>query len=406
MPIRRAHWYGLLLLGLYGICSVLEAADTRAASEKPGSPLLNPAPEHEQNCRGPYTPIGHIQGPGDLSPCRDTTVTTRGVVTLVSTGKGALGGYFLQDPDGDNDPATSDGIFVFDRKNRTRVTEGDFIEIRAQVTEWKGLTELKPGNRTAVTLLSRDRKVTPTPVVLPETFDGELERYEGMLVSIAQPMTVTGNRWLDNLGQLKLASVDTHGRPGRLYQPTHLAPPGSRKARRIAIENARRFLVLDDGRNSRPNPLPFIGEPAANATVRTGDRVTDILGVLDFGRISLFKTGDHLYDYRVQVTQPPIIRSRNGREAAPPPTDPDLRIASFNVLNFFTQFGRTCQRPCGISGKIHCRGAKNDAELKRQKTKLAAALIPLHADIYAFQEVQNDGFSDASAIASLTELLG
>ncbi|MEN8175576.1 MAG: endonuclease/exonuclease/phosphatase family protein, partial [Pseudomonadota bacterium] len=33
-------------------------------------------------------------------------------------------------------------------------------------------------------------------------------------------------------------------------------------------------------------------------------------------------------------------------------------------------------------------------------------LIPLHADIYAFQEVQNDGFSDASAIASLTELLG
>ncbi|MCP3884841.1 MAG: hypothetical protein GY700_05095, partial [Propionibacteriaceae bacterium] len=240
-----------------------------------------------------------------------------GVVTLVSTGEGGLGGYFLQDAEGDNNPVTADGIFVFDPDNRSVVTEGDVIRTQALVTERIGLTSLEPQDQAGVTILDRGRSIRPTPISLPESFDGELERYEGMLISIDQPMTITGNRWLDDLGQLKLSSADDHGQSGRLDQPTHITVPGSPEAKRIRLENARRFLVLDDGKDFNPDPPPFIAAVDENATPRVGDQVADILGVLDYVKVTAFDFGDHRYDYRVQATRPPTILPRNHPPAAP-----------------------------------------------------------------------------------------
>jgi 5'-nucleotidase (lipoprotein e(P4) family) len=281
------------------------------------SPVSHLQPDREDLCLGPYTPVGHIQGPGKASYCTGLTVTTRGIVTLVSTGEDGLGGYFIQDAEDDNNPATADGIFVIDRMNRSRVSTGDFLEIRAQVVERNGLTALKPKGRSAVTLRDRNQSVKPTPIRLPESQEGELERYEGMLVSVAQPMTVTGKRWLAELGQLELASADDRGRSRRLYQPSHPAPPGSPEAGRIQKEIVHRFLVLDDGKGVNPDPLPFVGKPDEETTLRVGDQVADILGVLDYGEISPSGSGDHRFDYRVQATQPPTLLPRNHRPAAP-----------------------------------------------------------------------------------------
>jgi len=304
---RFGHTWYLLPNPLYGSWK-------KALGAAPASRL---EPDREQLCLGAFTPIGHIQGPGSSSPCKGLTVTTRGVVTLVSTGKEGLGGYFLQDAEGDNNPATADGIFVFDRDNQSAVTEGDVIRIRAQVTERNGLTALEPDGKAEVTVLDRGQSVRPTSVRLPESFDGELERYEGMLISIREPMTITGNRWLDDLGQLKLASADDHGQSGRLYQPTHVAVPGSPEAKRIQMENARRFLVLDDGKDFNPDPPSFIAAADENATPRVGDQVADILGVLDYGKVTAFDSGDYRYDYRVQAIRPPTILPRNHPPAAP-----------------------------------------------------------------------------------------
>jgi 5'-nucleotidase (lipoprotein e(P4) family) len=287
------------------------------------SPVSHLQPDREDLCQGPLTPVGHIQGPGDASYCTGLTVTTRGVVTLVSTGKAGLGGYFIQDAEGDNNPATADGLFVIDRDNKSGATTGDILEIRAQVSERNGLTALEPPDRAAITVLGRRRSVKHTPISLPESLDGELERYEGMLVSIDGSMTVTSNRWLADLGQIELAFPEDRGRPDRLFQPTHPAAPGSPEARRIQKENARRFLVLDDGKGVPPDPLPFAGEPDENTTLRVGDRVTDILGVLDYGEISPSGSGDHRFGYRIQATQPPTILPGNHR---PAPSKADGRI--------------------------------------------------------------------------------
>lgn len=52
--------------------------------------------------------IPRVQGAGHLSPLVDQEVAVTGVVTAVTQD-----GFYLQDPEGDGDPATSDGIFVF-----------------------------------------------------------------------------------------------------------------------------------------------------------------------------------------------------------------------------------------------------------------------------------------------------
>ncbi len=91
--------------------------------------------------------------------------------------------------------------------------------------------------------------IHPTVVRLPEPVDGDLKRFEGMLVQIANLMTVCQNYFLGRYGQMNLASSDDAGRPGRLFQPTALFPPGT-ATDALAAENQRRVLILDDGRNA------------------------------------------------------------------------------------------------------------------------------------------------------------
>ena len=79
---------------------------------------------------GGITSIPAIQGPGATSPRVGTTVTTQGVVTKVLNN-----GFFLQDPVGDNDPLTSDGILVFTSTTPT-VQAGQSVRLTGSVTEY------------------------------------------------------------------------------------------------------------------------------------------------------------------------------------------------------------------------------------------------------------------------------
>ncbi len=76
------------------------------------------------------TPIYDIQGAGHISPVVDTTVQTEGIVTAVDSN-----GFYLQDPGGDGDDATSDGIFVF-TSSPPAVSIGDSISVTGSVTEF------------------------------------------------------------------------------------------------------------------------------------------------------------------------------------------------------------------------------------------------------------------------------
>ncbi|NNF61311.1 MAG: hypothetical protein HKN06_08280 [Gammaproteobacteria bacterium] len=81
---------------------------------------------------GAPTPLAiyQIQGAGHDSPVAGMPVITTGIVTAVDSN-----GFYLQDPLGDGDTDTSDGIFVFTGTVPT-VAAGDDVEVTGSVTEF------------------------------------------------------------------------------------------------------------------------------------------------------------------------------------------------------------------------------------------------------------------------------
>ena len=248
------------------------------------------------------------------------------------------------------------------------VQVGDAVHLKGTVKEFNGLTEID--NLTALNLCGTG-SVAATTVDLPETINGDLEQYEGMLVTFPETLTVSQNYFQGRYGQVTLSS------DGRMYNPTngHGTTPQTL--------NARRILVLDDGRSSQnPNPIPYIG---ADNTLRAGDTVAGLTGTLDYGSITSDST---TRDYRLQPTQAVSFTRVNARTAAPASVGGNIKVASFNVLNYFTSWG------CGND----CRGANDATEFDRQRTKIIAALAAINADVVGLMEIENNG---ATAVGDL-----
>jgi len=334
------------------------------------------------------TPIYSIQGSGGTSPYAGQTVLTGGVVTKVQNN-----GFFLQDPVGDGSPLTSDGIFVFTSTAPT-VSAGQRIQLSGQVAEFntgatdasaRTLTELV--SPTGIVVLGSGFSIAPVAVTLPVATAGDLERYEGMLVTISgaqgAPLTVAQNFFQGRYGQLTLAAG------GRLETPTNRHRPGP-LAQALADENARRTILLDDGSSlQNPNPVPYLASGA-----RAGDRVAAITGVIDDGLATSSNPGLGLY--KIHPTQAPVFSSGNPRSAAPDAVGGNVKVASFNVLNYFTAYtnGGGTANGCSLGGSTstaNCRGADNATEFGRQQAKIVAALAAIDADAVGLMEIQNNG---------------
>ena len=339
------------------------------------------------------TPIYTIQGNGSTSPLLNLTVTTSGIVTKVHSN-----GFFVQDAAGDGNPATSDGIFVFTSTGPT-VAVGQWVRLTGKVTEFntgsaanvdtKAHTVTELTTISGLTVLGNGYSISPTTISLPELVNDDLERYEGMLVTLTGPLTVNQNYFQAQYGQLTLAAG------GRLETPTNRYRPGS-QASALADSNARRRIVLDDGSSrTRVNPTPYIG---ANGLPRAGDTVGDITGVIDYGLATASSAGAG--DYKIHPTVAPTITASNPRTAMPEAVGGNVRLASFNVLNYFTTFtngstatGQTGQG-CSVGFSVtagNCRGANSVAEFERQRAKIVEALAALNGDAVGLMEIQNNG---------------
>ncbi|MEU5919295.1 endonuclease/exonuclease/phosphatase family protein [Streptomyces sp. NPDC004288] len=111
--------------------------------------------------------VHDIQGTTRVSPLAGKQVTG---VTGIVTGVRAYGsrGFWIQDPEADADPATSEGVFVFTSSVPT-VAVGDAVSVNGTVTEYVpgGLTSgnqsLTQISKPVVTVVSKDNPV-PAPV--------------------------------------------------------------------------------------------------------------------------------------------------------------------------------------------------------------------------------------------------
>ncbi|MFE9124624.1 endonuclease/exonuclease/phosphatase family protein [Streptomyces sp. NPDC007148] len=141
------------------------AALTVAAVCTTVSGVVLTTPAHADTVR-----IHDIQGTTRTSPLAGRTVTdVAGIVTGVRT-HGSSRGFWIQDPSPDNDPATSEGVFVF-TSSAPKVAVGDSVAVTGTVSEYvpggastgnQSLTEI---TKPTVTVLSGGNAV-PDPVVV------------------------------------------------------------------------------------------------------------------------------------------------------------------------------------------------------------------------------------------------
>ncbi|MGZ4632939.1 MAG: ExeM/NucH family extracellular endonuclease, partial [Actinomycetes bacterium] len=343
-------------------------------------------------CEAPITPVYDIQGTTGVSPKAGQKVTTRGVVSANLPG---LSGFSLQDPAGDDNEATSDGVFVFvPSGNRfaaaaRALKPGDIVTVAATPKEFQGQTELD--TVTVLATCGSTEAPSAATVHLPEATDGDLEHYEGMLVTVPETLTVQQNYFLGRYGQLTL------GAGGRRYQPTNLFPAGSAPAKALADENARSLVVLDDARSGQnPDPIPFLNGSGTDGTRRAGDTVAGVTGVLDHGAIN---SNTAIQDFRIQPTEAPVFQDSNPRPAKPGDVGGNIKVASFNVLNFFTDLDEN-------QPGTDFRGANTGEELQRQAAKEYATLAGLDADVVGLLEIENNDAAITYLVDGLNEHLG
>jgi predicted extracellular nuclease len=337
------------------------------------------------------TPIYTIQGTGDASAFagNNMTYTTEGVVVGDFQGSTGLNGFYIQDATGDGNSATSDGIFVF-APNSIDVNVGDVVQVTGKVSEFFNLTQID--NLSGLSVVGSG-SVAPTALDLPVTAVSDLERYEGMLVTFPETLSVTENFNLARFGQVSLSADGRLFNPTNFIDPTDIPSSGTENDENNVAAvttqqnlNDTRQILLDDGSNSQnPTTIPYLN---ANNTLRTGDTTTNLTGVLDYG----------FGDYRIQPTVTPIFEQTNPRTAAPEDVGGNVKVASFNVLNYFNGDGMGGGFPTS-------RGASSAAEFERQSDKIVSAIAALNADVVGLIEIENDGDGPESAIAELVDRL-
>ncbi|HEX6468434.1 MAG TPA: endonuclease/exonuclease/phosphatase family protein [Streptosporangiaceae bacterium] len=345
--------------------------------------------------------IHDIQGAAHASPLAGQAVTgVPGVVTAVTSN-----GFWLQDPQPDGDPATSEGVFVFTR-SRPAVAVGDAITVGGQVSEFRPggdatnltTTEIisptisvqSGGNPLpAATVIGVDR--TPPRKTIEDDATGDVETsgtfdpaadgldfyesLEGMRLELDDPVVVGPT---NRFGEIPVLARDGAGAGVRTAR-------GGIVARRNDFNPER--IILDD--SLARTPKVNVGDHFAGA----------VTGVLDYS----------FGDYKLEVTTAPVaVADGPGRETTAAARPWQLSVATFNVENlaptnpqskFDTLAGlivHNLQSPdlINVEEVQDNSGASDDGTVAADQTvaKLVAAIAAAGGPAYEWRSIdpQND----------------
>lgn len=310
--------------------------------------------------------------------------TVVGIVTGDFQGDGSLEGFYIQDATGDGNTNTSDGIFVYDPDPALlAVTPGQRVEVTGTVSEFgtapDTLTEI---TATAVVDCGDTGTITPTAVSLPIADLADWEKYEGMLITLSgstSSLTVTETFNLGRFGEVVVSN-------GVLFNPTEREDPGSTGYQTMLDLNERSRIIIDDALSSTDlSDLPYLHNTPE--TLRRGDTTTSITGILDI-RFS---------NFRVQPTQAVTFTPVNTRTTSPTSVGGNVKVASFNVLNYFTTLD---------NGSNGARGADSAIEFDRQEGKIVTALAAINADVFGLMEIENNGTAVNDLVTALNAEIG
>jgi uncharacterized protein len=354
------------------------------------------------------TPVSAVQGSGPASPIVGSRVVVEAVVTSLITSRDVLDGFYVQERVPDADPQTSEGLYVFCRTLcPTGLAGGDLVRVVGTVRENNGTTQVdvSTAGTTVAVVASGQALPAATVIALPAASSTEesatFERLEGMRTTISRTLAVAEYFDQAQFGEIVLEAEE------RSFQYTQTNGPSVAGYAAFLEDLAKRRIVLDDASNDQndattgtvdePYFFPWDADEAAQQGLSTtnrfrgGDTITGLTGVMEYAFGS--------WRLRPVVGQDYTFTSTNPRPAAPDAVGGRLKVASFNVLNYFADIDTTASNstgPCGpplpdgTPGTDDCRGADSEVERVRQLDKIVAALSTIRADVFGLIEIQND----------------
>lgn len=262
--------------------------------------------------------IMEIQGKGPISPLKGRYVETSGIVTLITARKD---GFWMQDPKGDGDPATSDGLFVFGFPSLILPAVGDSIKILGRVEEEsRGSNELTRTRLVTVQspeVASRGNAL-PEPVQLTKLPDTSLlegieywETLEGMRVRVDNAPVIS---------------------PSTRFREFDIVAPGNAVAGAGYHPETGRLIMRSLGGDQvdyDPERI-MIGDASMEKVeiVSAGDTVVSLVGVADYNFGYPKIQPESLQVTHREIPKPPVS-VRTGPEG-------NLVITTYNLWDFFT----------------------------------------------------------------------
>ena len=357
-------------------------------------------------------------GDGDDSQLINQTVETKGVVTAAYP-KGenenlkGLEGFTIQTPGtgGTWDPSrtASDGLFVFmGKSSATMPSIGECVVVKGKVAEYSGVKNATAATQSLTQLLPQSittaadcDPVKPTELSGVPTQD-QMEALESMLVLPKDTWTITDNYKTNRYGTLSLT-------PGTevLRTATDVVAPGA-AAQAYEAENAAKTIDLDDASTTDLTNFKQNGHKeryaylANGAPARVGYHVTFTKPVVLESRFGSF------------VFQPTQMTAGNpdrspvtitGERPTAPTVSGDTKVATFNVLNYFSDLGENEAGCKGYEDRDHkyvtdknckLRGAWSSQAFANQQTKIVQAINTIDADVVGLEEIENPVASGVS----------
>ena len=351
--------------------------------------------------------ISQIQGSG-ATVAITGQVAVEAITTSMFERDDVLSGFFLQeeDADSDGDPETSEGIFVYcSTACPAGLSVGDGVAVVGTAGEFGGASQIDASAGSVTVRSSGNDLPAPTAVTLPAPgstrAEGTFENLEGMIVTFPGKLVVSEYYWLARYGELVL----THG--SRPYQFTHRHLPSVAGYAAFLADLATRRIILDDGSSDQNDaifgpqdeayPYPGGGLSTTNR-FRGGDSITGLTGVMHWAGAWRIQPVPERFDYTFTADNP--------RPFAPADVGGRLKVAGFNVLNYFSTIDDGTPR-CGPGGGLGCRGADSAAELRRQRDKIVAAMVAIDAHVFGVVELENNASASlAGLVAGLNDAAG
>ncbi|AXG77600.1 endonuclease/exonuclease/phosphatase family protein [Streptomyces paludis] len=295
----------------------------------PGDGDPSPTPSPTNTTPGDVR-IHDIQGKTRISPYVGQSVTNvPGVVTAVRS-TGTSRGFWIQDTKPDNDPATSEAVFVFTGTTTPQVKVGDSVLVSARVVEYypggqasgvQSLTELSG----ATTVVLSSGNELPAPVVItaktvPDKYAPKVKG-GGNIEALPLKPTKYALDWFEAHEGMRLQIGDSrvvgasnsYGETWVTTKPKQNATP----------RGGTIYKSYDDVNSGRLKLISLTGD---QITANVGDTLTGTsTGVLDYSNYG---------GYVLQTTTLGKVKSAGLKaEVAKKGKSDELSVATYNVEN-------------------------------------------------------------------------